>query len=220
MAGQVDHGEEQVAYFLRPFRIGRGGGDFRQFLLDLCDHAVRIGPVEPRARRALLQLLGAKQRGQGHGHARQRAGIRLLFRAFGCLDRLPLRMPVFAPGAFTKDMRMAADHLSRNAVDHVLKREMSGLFGHATVKGHLKQQIAQFVAQRFHVAPLDRVHDLIGFLDRVGRDRREILRDVPRTSGVRIAQPRHYGDERHDVGGARSCHPGFRSERREIMPPE
>ena len=46
-----------------------------------------------------------------------------------------------------------------------------------------------------HVAALDRVGDLIGFLDRVGRDRREILLAVPRAAAIGIAQPRHDGEQ-------------------------
>ena len=46
----------------------------------------------------------------------------------------------------------------------------------------LKEEIAEFVLQRGHVAALDRVGHLIGLLDRVGGDRREILLAIPRAA--------------------------------------
>ena len=71
------------------------------------------------------------------------------------------------------------------------KREQAGFLGHARVKHDLEQQIAEFVLEIGHVAALDRVGDLIGFLDRVRRDRRESLRAYPIRSrvGDRAAGP-------------------------------
>ena len=59
------------------------------------------------------------------------------------------------------------------------------LLGHAGVEDDLKQQIAQFVAQIGEVATRDRVGDLIGFLDRIGRDGRECLLQIPGAAGLR-----------------------------------
>ena len=56
-------------------------------------------------------------------------------------------------------------------------------------------EIAQFVRQCIHVVTRNGVRNLIGFLDRVGRDRGERLLAIPLAAGLRIAQPPHDGDE-------------------------
>ena len=64
----------------------------------------------------------------------------------------------------------------------VVEREMAGFLGHLRVEHDLELQVAKLVGERVHVVALDRVGDLIGFLDRVGRDRREaLLRDPIRS---------------------------------------
>jgi chemotaxis response regulator CheB len=65
------------------------------------------------------------------------------------------------------------------------------LLGHARVKHHLKQQIAELLAQMLAVAVFDGVGDLVRFLDGVGRDGAEGLLAVPRAAALGIAQPRH-----------------------------
>ena len=88
-------------------------------------------------------------------------------------------------------MRMPPDHLARDRLDHVAERERVLLFGHAGVKHHLQQEIAEFVAEIVEIAARDGVGDFIGFLDGVGRDRRKILFEVPRAAGAGRAQRRH-----------------------------
>ena len=56
---------------------------------------------------------------------------------------------------------------------------MAGFLGHLRVEHDLELEIAELVGQRVHVAAGDRVGDLIGFLDRVGRDGREALHADP-----------------------------------------
>ena len=65
---------------------------------------------------------------------------------------------------------MPADHLSRDGLDHVAEGEGVLLLGHAGVKHHLQQEIAELVTEIVEVAARDGVGDLIGFLDGVGRD--------------------------------------------------
>ena len=81
------------------------------------------------------------------------------------------------------------------------KRERALLLGHAGVEHDLQQQVAEFVPQVVEIAALDRVGDLVGFLDGVGRDGREVLLEVPRAAGLRRAQRRHDGDQSGDVAG-------------------
>ena len=64
-------------------------------------------------------------------------------------------------------------------------------FGYATVEDNLEQQIAEFILEIGYVVARDRIDDFMGFLDRIGRDRREILREVPFASVLRITQARH-----------------------------
>ena len=56
---------------------------------------------------------------------------------------------------------------------------------HAGVEHDLEQQVAEFVLEVAEVAAGDGVGDLVGFLERVGRDGREVLLQVPRAAGLR-----------------------------------
>ena len=67
------------------------------------------------------------------------------------------------------------------------------------MENDLQKQIAQFVLQTSQVVAHDRIGNLIGFLERIGRDGAEILLKVPRTSGARRAQRRHDFDQSGDV---------------------
>ncbi len=98
-------------------------------------------------------------------------------------------------------MRMAADHLSCDRLDHVAEGKGVLLFRHAGVIDDLQQEIAQFLAEVIEIAARDRVRYLIGLLDRVGRDRRKVLLEVPRTTGHRRAQRRHDLNEAGNIAG-------------------
>ena len=63
------------------------------------------------------------------------------------------------------------------------------------MENDLQLQIAEFVGERVHVLARDGVGDLIGFLDRIGRDGLERLDAVPFAAGRWIAQPPHDLDE-------------------------
>ena len=81
-------------------------------------------------------------------------------------------------------------------VEHVVEREGAALLGDAGMIDDLELEIAELVLERVHVAAADRVGDLIGFLDRIGRDRLEALLAVPFAARLRIAQPGHDLDGR------------------------
>ena len=70
---------------------------------------------------------------------------------------------------------------------------------HARVIDDLQQEIAELVLELREIAALDRIRDLVGFLDRVGRDRAEVLLEVPRAAGARRAQRGHDLDQAGDV---------------------
>ena len=98
-----------------------------------------------------------------------------------------------------EDVRVAADHLVGDGAHDVVPGEGAGLLGHAGVVDDLEQQVAELVAELAHVAAGDRLGDLVGLLDGVGRDRGEVLLDVPRAAARRVAQPRHDRDEARDA---------------------
>ena len=89
--------------------------------------------------------------------------------------------------------------IARRTRNHVRQREMAGFLGHAAMIDRLQQQVAKLVAQVRHVVARNRVRDLIGFLDRIGRDAGEVLLDIPRASAGGIAQTGHDGDERGNI---------------------
>ena len=99
-------------------------------------------------------------------------------------------------------MRMPAHHLVADRGDDVVESEMPGFLGHLRMEHHLQQQVAEFVLQFVHVAAIDGIGDLVGFFDRVRRDRREILLQVPGTAAVRIAQLRHDAQQLADFSHA------------------
>ena len=86
-------------------------------------------------------------------------------------------------------------------VADVIEREVTALFRHAGMIDDLELEIAELVLQRRHVAAADRIVHLIGFLDRVGRDGREILLEIPGAAGDGRAQGHHDGAQRCDLAG-------------------
>ena len=118
---------------------------------------------------------------------------------------------MLAAVAVAEDVRMTPFHLVADRGGDVLEPEQPGFLRHPAVEDHLQQQIAEFVLKVRHVAALDRVGDFIGLLDRIGSDRRKILRAIPFTPGNRIAQSRHDRDEPFDLAG--SCVVGAGRER-------
>ncbi len=86
---------------------------------------------------------------------------------------------------------MPADHLVGDSRRHRIEIEVAVFLGHARMEGDLKQQIAKFLAQRRHIAVLDRVGNLVGFLDRVGGNGGESLLDIPGTSVLGVSELDH-----------------------------
>ncbi len=63
------------------------------------------------------------------------------------------------------------------------------------MKDHLQKQVAKLVLEIGHVAALDGVGDLVRLFDRIVRDGRKRLLDVPGAAAVRIAQARHDAEQ-------------------------
>src|SRR5262249_40133324 len=95
------------------------------------------------------------------------------------LDRLrrqPLRV--------AEHVRMAAQKLVDQRPHHVVEVENALLLRHAGMEHDLEQEVAELLAQIGEITARDGVGDLVGFLDRIGSNRREVLREVPRTAGA------------------------------------
>ena len=101
-------------------------------------------------------------------------------------------------------MRMPLDHLVGDAIRHMVEVEPALLGTHLRVVDHLQQQVAELARQVRPVFAPDRVRDLVGLLDRVGRDRGKGLLDVPGTAPLGIAQPPHHGQQPIDAALART----------------
>ena len=86
--------------------------------------------------------------------------------------------------------------------------------GHAGMEHDLQQQVAELVAQVLEIAARDRVGDLISLLDGVGRDRFEVLLQVPGAAGAGRAQRRHDFKEPGDIAGGLQSGPLGVGERR------
>ena len=155
-----------------------------------------------RARQRGLTGLDVRQQRTGRrglgGTARGALGL------FLGLDALPRALDAGGRDVAVpvgKDMRMPPDHFSANRFNHVAKAERVLLFGHAGVVDDLKQQVAEFIPEVVEIAARNRVGDLIGLFDRVGRDRLEILLEVPRTTGHGRSKLRHDLDQAGNVAG-------------------
>jgi hypothetical protein len=98
-----------------------------------------------------------------------------------------------------EDMRMAPRHLVADRRNDVAEIERAGLLGHTRMKHHLQQQIAELVLQVVHIAAIDGIGDLVGFLDGVWGDSGEGLLQVPGAAGLRVAQVGHDGEQVVDV---------------------
>ncbi len=196
MAAEVDHDEQQIAEFILK-RVGilgvAGLFQFSGFFGDLGQHMASVGPVESHTGGTFLQFVGAQQGGQVSSYAVQRAFL-FLACAFSGFDGFPiagLLIGGLVAGFIAEHMRVAGDHLVRHGADHVLKSEMPSFFSHLRVKDGLEQQVAEFTFQFVISLSFDGIGDLIGFFDRIGSDGREILFDVPRAAGLRVAQATH-----------------------------
>ena len=105
---------------------------------------------------------------------------------------------------------MPADQLCRDRLDHVAECKALFLIRHLRVEDDLQEEIAQLVLQVIEIAALDRVGNLVGFLDRVRSDRGEILREVPRAANLGRPEPRHDRDQVADIlAGLHSSADGF-----------
>jgi len=123
------------------------------------------------------------------------------------LDPIPKEFHIVRaePARLAEDMRMPPQELLGDGLHHIAEIERALLLRHAGMKHDLQQQIAKLLAQVREIAARDRVRHLVGFLERIGRDRLEILLQIPGAAGAGRAQRRHDFDEPADVVGRFHC---------------
>ena len=81
-----------------------------------------------------------------------------------------------------EDVRVAADHLLRDALDDPLQAERPALLGDVGVEDDLEQQVAELAGELGVVLLVDGVGDLVGLLDRHRLDALVGLLAVPRAA--------------------------------------
>ncbi len=95
-------------------------------------------------------------------------------------------------------MGVAAHQLLTDRVRHVAEGEVTGLIGDFGLHQHLEQDVAQLFAEFGHRLLIDRLQDLIGFLEHRGPQRRMRLLAVPGTP-LRRAQTPHHAQQLPDA---------------------
>ena len=169
--------------------------DLVRLLAQFGEHGLGVVPVEADLAGLFLKLQSAGQGGKGERRRRPSAPP-------GAAARQPGRRPDLGAFAFlfgldvgpttTLRLRVAGCRASPpktcgwRRISFVViasttppKSNSPRLLRHASVEDDLQQQVAELVAQIDDIAALDRVGDLIGLLDREGRDGGEILLEIP-----------------------------------------
>src|SRR6185437_12423276 len=130
----VGGSEKEVADFVfDPVRRSPGGHfrlDLSDFLVDLGDHRVRVGPIEADAGRTFRDLGGAEQGRVGEGDAVEHAAPGPALGRLMDLPRLVLRRDG-GDHRVTEYMRMPAYHLVDYGIYDVVKGECTVFLGHA-----------------------------------------------------------------------------------------
>src|SRR3954447_8321936 len=98
-------------------------------------------------------------------------------------------------------MGVAPDELFAERLHDIGKVERALLLSQTGMKNDLKEKVPKLFAQIHEVAACDGVGDLVGLLDCIGRDGREILFEVPRTTRPRSTQGRHDLKKMGNVAG-------------------
>ncbi len=141
------------------------------------------GQSNPACRGAGTELSRACECRQRHRHVCKRTVIARgrPFLAFDLFPQAGLFRGV-CDGRPAEHMRVAARELVADRIDDVVECECALLARKPGMEDNLEQQVAELVAQRREIRALDRVGDLVGFFERVRRDRSEVLLAGPRGS--------------------------------------
>ena len=116
------------------------------------------------------------------------------------LERLP---------AILSEVVKPAEKIKGISINHISGLDRSG-GGGTGAPSPVSQTIDSILDMRtlFEGIPLDRIHNLVGLLQGVGRDATEVLFLVPRAAALGIAQARHDVEQGLDGGslGVGLCH--------------
>ena len=206
MPREIDGGEQQIADLAGELLVRARRDSASTSAISsrsLASTPRDVVPVEADLGRLLLKLQRPRQRRQGRGTPasapsaarhrarRRRASARSRFSSALIRPHSALTASGVEVAGVAEHMRMAADQLGGDRLDDAAEVEQAGLLGHAGMKDDLQQEVAELLAQILGVAALDGVGDLVGFFDRVGRDRGEGLLEVPGTAALagRAARP-------------------------------
>ena len=202
MAGEVDHREQEVAELPRA-RPGRASATARaqlaDLLLDLGQDRRRPPPVEPDPRRAFLQLERAGQGRKAPAARRQDARVVAArgLRARRRLAVLPDTVARRAAGrASSSPNTCGCRAIILSAIACATPSKSNAPSSAPSARGRppaAADRPARLAGRP--VLALDRVGDLVGLLDRVGRDGGEGLLDVPGAAALGIAQPAHHREQ-------------------------
>ena len=96
-------------------------------------------------------------------------------------------------------MWMAVFHLVGNGGDDIIEAEEAIFLGHSRMKDNLQEKVAEFCFQIKHVVAIDRIGNLVRFLDGIRSDRCKILVTVPFATCLGVAQPCHDLQEASDT---------------------
>ena len=151
-----------------------------------------VRPVESDPRRPFAEFLRARQcrqrlRNRCEGTLIFIVRTLLLFDVFPAATN-PARLPLLDIAEY---VGMAPHQLVGNAACHLLKAEQTRLFSKLRVEHDLEQQIAEFTSKIGPVLAFDGVRHLVGLLDRVRRDRREVLLEVPGAARLPVPETLH-----------------------------
>lgn len=86
---------------------------------------------------------------------------------------------------------MPAQHFVGNSAGDIVKIKRTFFLGNARVEDDIEQQITEFLADVCTVITLDRVDQLVGFIEGVGGDGLAGLAYIPGTATLRVAQVYH-----------------------------
>ena len=191
-AAEIDKREEQVSDFFANLPLHsrlRGPADFSDFLFHLGQHFVATFPVEPHAgdtRLDTLRLLQSRQ--VTRNPLDDGSSIPLLC----SLDGFPV--PQHLRGVLhdhvTKNVRMAAYQLVRQAFRYVFKRKLALFLPYAGLERYLEQNVTKLLGMTPGVAAIDGIDEFIGLLDQVGLQGLQRLLAIPGTAAV-IAETGH-----------------------------
>src|SRR5665647_2861782 len=92
--------------------------------------------------------------------------------------------------SLAEDVRMAANELIGDPVDDIVDIECPLLLRHLGMENYLQQEIAKLATKLLHVAGVDGIHSLVGFLDHVLLEGFVRLLPIPGAS-TGTPQPRH-----------------------------